>query len=271
MTGVELSVTGVEFTYPSGTRALRGVNLRIGPGEKVAIVGENGAGKTTLVRHLNGIFRPTAGSVVVDGWDTSTKSIAQLAAKVGYVFQNPDEQIFARTVAQDVAFGPKNLGASEEDAAARAEAALQRVGLAGAADHPPHQLSLSERKLVALAGVLAMDTPALVLDEPTTGQDQRGVHMISRVLAEEHAAGRTILAITHDMDFCVENFDRVIVMAQGQIHADGPPGQAFTNEALEIAAVEPPQLMRLAAGLGWGERPQTVPEFLAVWSARADR
>lgn len=257
----------VHFRYPSGVEAVRGVSFAVAPGERVAIVGQNGAGKTTLVRHLNGIFRPSSGTVRVAGSTSADKTIAQLAAQVGYVFQNPDEQLFARTVRADVEFGPKNLGLSPADAAARAEEALATVGLAAEADAHPHHLSLSERKRVALAGVLAMRTPIVVLDEPTTGQDARGVEMIAGIVERLAADGRTVIAITHDMDFCAEHFERVIVMAGGEVLADGDPREVFRQAAvLERAAVEPPQLLRLAEKLGWASRPLTVDQFVDAYA-----
>lgn len=271
MSGVDVRFDDVRFAYPSGTEALRGVSLSISAGERVAIVGQNGAGKTTLVRHLNRIFVPTSGSVHVGEQRTSERTIAQMAAMVGYVFQNPDEQIFARAVLADVMFGPANLGCEESEARERAMAALTTVGLAHEAETHPHQLSLSERKRVALAGVLAMQTPVLVLDEPTTGQDARGVEMISQVVRAVSAEGRTVIAITHDMDFCVEQFDRVVVMTQGQVRADGAPEEVFSRvEVIGAARVEPPQLMRLAERLGWEARPRTVDTFVGT-AARGRR
>lgn len=263
MNGLDIRFDDVRYTYPSGAEALRGVSLEIAAGERVAIVGQNGAGKTTLVRHLNRIFVPTSGTVQVGDWTTQKRSIAEMSARVGYVFQNPDEQIFARTVVADVGFGPRNLGIGEEAARELALQALATVGLAESADIHPHQLSLSERKRVALAGVLAMRTPVLVLDEPTTGQDARGIAMVARVVQEVSAEGRTVIAITHDMDFCVEQFDRVIVMTQGEVRADGIPADVFAQREVTAAArVEPPQLMRLAERLGWSSRPRTVDAFV---------
>ncbi|MCW5951814.1 MAG: ABC transporter ATP-binding protein [Propionibacteriaceae bacterium] len=254
---------GVHFTYPSGVEALRGVSFGVEPGERVAIVGQNGAGKTTLVRHLNGIFQPSAGTVHVGEEPTTGRSIAELARRVGYVFQNPDEQIFASTVRGDVAFGPRNLGRSAEEIADQTMAALETVGLAGHADSHPLHLSLSERKRVALAGVLAMGTEIVVLDEPTTGQDARGVDMIAGVVESLAAQGRTLIAISHDMDFCAEHFDRVVVMAHGEVQADGDPRVVFGRAAaLELAAVEAPQLFRLASHLGWRQRPLRAAEFV---------
>ncbi|MCY7412930.1 MAG: energy-coupling factor ABC transporter ATP-binding protein [Salinibacterium sp.] len=260
---MKVSIEALEFVYPSGLKALDGVDLAVESGSRLGIVGQNGAGKTTLVRHLNGIFQPKAGTVRIGDWETTGRDIADLAARVGYVFQNPDEQLFARTVAGDVSFGPRNLGVAPERIDEVVAQSLERVGLAGEGQTHPYHLSLSERKRVALASVLAMDTPIVVLDEPTTGQDARGVAMIERIVTELNDEGRTVIAITHDMDFCAETFDRVVVMAQGRILADGAPAEVFREaEALDAARVEPPQLTRLSAALGWTEPVLTVGTFV---------
>jgi energy-coupling factor transport system ATP-binding protein len=261
---IDIAITDLVYTYPSGVTALNGVTLAIPAGQRLAIVGQNGAGKTTLVRHLNGIFQPTEGRVEIGDWVTKGRDIAELAARVGYVFQNPDEQLFARNIRDEIGFGPKNLGVPKDEIEQRVTASLSRAGLEGKEDTHPYHLSLSERKRVALASVLAMDTPVVVLDEPTTGQDARGVALIGRVVSDIAAEGRTVIAITHDMDFCAENFDRVLVMAAGQVIADGTPEQAFAQlDALAEAHVEPPQLERLRTELGWGEPVTTVEGFVA--------
>jgi len=267
---MDIVVSGLTFSYPSGVTALNGIDLTVPSGQRLAIVGQNGAGKTTLVRHFNGIFRPTAGSVTIGDWDTRDRDIAELAARVGYVFQNPDEQLFARSIRDEVGFGPKNLGVDADDIPARVARALERSGLPGREDDHPYHLSLSERKRVALASVLAMETPIVVLDEPTTGQDARGVALIGDVVGELAAEGRTVVAITHDMDFCAETFDRVLVMANGRIIADGTPAEAFTRlEALEEAHVEPPQLERLRTGLGMPDPVTTVEGFVDQFATRS--
>lgn len=261
---MDIAVTDVVFTYPSGVTALNGITVSIPSGQRVAIVGQNGAGKTTLVRHFNGIFQPTRGTVAIADWDTKGRDIAELAARVGYVFQNPDEQLFARSIRDEVGFGPKNLGVPKDEIEERVTSSLARAGLAGMEDTHPYHLSLSERKRVALASVLAMQTPIVVLDEPTTGQDARGVALIGAIVGELAAEGRTVVAITHDMDFAASNFDRVLVMADGEVIADGDPDHAFTRlDALAEAHVEPPQLERLRTELGWKDPVSTVDDFVA--------
>ncbi|TDD43020.1 energy-coupling factor ABC transporter ATP-binding protein [Saccharopolyspora elongata] len=247
---MSIEIESLVYRFPSGVTALDGVSLSIRAGEKVAVVGQNGAGKTTLVRHLNGVIKPTAGRVVVDGWDTADHTIAQLATKVGYLFQNPDQQLFARTVRQDVEFGPRNLGHPQSRRAELVTWALEATGLIDRADTHPYELSLSDRKRAALAAVLAMDTPIVVLDEPTTGQDHNAVQNIAKLIETFHGQGKTVVAITHDMDFCAENFDRVISMSAGRVLSDAPPDQAFADEeAVRNAALESPQILRLSQAL----------------------
>ncbi|MCI2417649.1 energy-coupling factor ABC transporter ATP-binding protein [Saccharopolyspora sp. K220] len=247
---MSIEIESLVYRFPNGVTALDGVSLRIDAGERVAIAGQNGAGKTTLVRHLNGIVKPTSGTVTVDGWNTADHSTAQLAAKVGYLFQNPDQQLFARTVRQDVEFGPRNLGYADSRRTELVSWALEATGLTDRADSHPYELSLSDRKRVALAAVLAMDTPIVVLDEPTTGQDHNAVGNIASIIANLHEQGKTVVAITHDMDFCAENFDRTIFLAQGRIITDAPTTEAFTKDAaVNAAALESPQILRLTKAL----------------------
>ena len=265
---MDIEIDSLSFTYPSGVSALRKVSLTIKAGEVVALIGQNGAGKTTLVKHLNGLLQPSLGSVRVGDWDTRERSVAQLAARVGYVFQNPDEQLFQQTVLIEVMFGPCNLGWNAHHVRVQAEAALRLVGLSEAGGRHPYDLSLGQRKRVALASVLAMDTPVIVLDEPTTGQDCAGAELIGRIVDELRQRGKTVIAITHDIDFCAEHFARVVVMAAGRVVLDGPSREVLSQEeALAQADVDPPQLIRLAARLGAVRRfaPLTVDEFLTEW------
>lgn len=263
---MDLLIDALTFTYPAGVTALQDVSLRIESGESVAIVGQNGAGKTTLVKHLNGLLKPTAGQVRVGGWDTRAKSVAQLAGRVGYVFQNPDEQLFESTVWAEVIFGPKNLGWEMERIEAGARKALEATGLSAVAQRHPYDLSASQRKMVALAGVLAMDTPALILDEPTTGQDQAATGRIAQIVEGLKQNGKTVITITHDIDFCAEHFERVVVMAQGRILLDGPARSVLAQaDTLAQTYVDPPQIMRLAGRLGMKTMPLNVEEFVELW------
>ena len=253
-----LDLEGVGFVYPDGTRALDSVDLTIGPGESVAIVGQNGSGKSTLVRHLNGLLRPTEGRVLHDGEDVAGVRTAALAARVGIVFQNPDRQIFAGKVRTEVAFGPKILGRSGTDVEAATRDALAAVGLSDAADANPYDLGYSRRKLLAIASVLAMGTPVVVLDEPTTGQDARGVARVQQVLANLVADGRTVIAISHDMRFVAESFARIVVMGGGRVLLDGSPAEVFAEAAWPVLAssyLEPPYAARVGARLGLGSTP----------------
>ncbi|HET6380302.1 MAG TPA: ABC transporter ATP-binding protein [candidate division Zixibacteria bacterium] len=251
-----IDLDGVTYTYPTrdgAVRALEGVTLTIGPGERVAVVGQNGSGKSTLVRHLNGLLRPTGGEVCFDDRPTRRRSVADLARVVGLVFQDPDRQIFAGTVRAEVEFGPRNLGLRGPALRAVVEQALTTVGLAGDDRTNPYDLGGSRRKLLALASVLAMRTPVLVLDEPTTGQDPRGVATVRHVIDEASAAGRTVIAISHDMEFVAGNFARVIVLRQGRVVADGPPASVFAPDAwptLRSTYLEPPLAAILGERLG---------------------
>jgi energy-coupling factor transport system ATP-binding protein len=238
--------------------ALREVDLAIGSGERVAIIGQNGSGKSTLVRHLNGLLRPTSGRVRHDGEDVAHRTVAQLARSVGLVFQDPERQIFSGSVAAEVEFGPRNLGlrgAALQDAVSEA---LARVGLEAARRTNPYDLGQSGRKLLTLASVLAMRTPVLVLDEPTTGQDRRGTEIVRRVVATASAEGRTVIAISHDMEFVASTFDRVVVLGEGRVVLDGTPAEVFAEgawEMLRATNLEPPLPALIGARLGVGATP----------------
>ncbi len=253
-----ITVEGLVHVYAEGTRALDGVDLSIAAGEAVAIVGQNGSGKSTLVRHLNGLLRPTAGRVMIDRRDAATVRVARLAATVGLVFQDPDRQIFAGRVRTEVAFGPRNLGLRGPALVSAVQAALEAVGLTESTEANPYDLGYSRRKLLGIASILAMGTPVVVLDEPTTGQDSCGVARIQAVVRDLTAAGRTIIAISHDMRFVAETFGRVVVMRAGRIVLDGTPAEVFAEAnwpALAETYLEPPLAARVGARLGVGSTP----------------
>jgi energy-coupling factor transport system ATP-binding protein len=256
--GLSISTQALAFAYPDGTRALLGVDLEVEAGEQVAIIGQNGSGKSTLVRHFNGLLRATSGQVLIGGSQVGQRHVAELARDVGIVFQNPDRQIFAGNVRAEVAFGPRNLGVSGIELDARVAQSLDAVGLAGLDSTNPYDLGFSRRKLLGIASILAMATPVVVLDEPTTGQDARGVARVRSIVADLSAAGRTVIAVSHDMRFVAESFSRVVVMQAGRVILDGTPAEVFAESnwaALAGSYVEPPLSARIGFDLGLGATP----------------
>lgn len=262
-------IRNLEFSYRPGTSVLHGINLRL-DARPTAIIGQNGAGKTTLVKLLKGLLRPTGPSIWFRGEDISHKTVAALAAQVGYVFQNPDDQIFRYNVLDEVMFGPLNIGMSEEQAREKSRAALALTGLSDQENSNPYDLELNERKMVAIASVLAMDPDVLILDEPTIAQDMMGRRRIADIVRTLSAQGKLVLAILHDMDFVAECFDRVVVMAQGQVVADGSPRQVFADSAaLQAARLDPPHVTQLCTRLGYDGVFLTVEEFLDACGCQA--
>lgn len=261
---MQVDLKDVHFTYPGEVCALSGINFSVSSGERVAIVGQNGAGKTTLVKHINGLLRPTAGQVLLDGKDTADLSIAKLSRYVGYVFQNPDIQLFSTSVEEEVAFGPTNLGFTGDDLERMISFALKITGLEDSRKTNPYDLSPSWRKMVAFASVLAMDSQIVILDEPTTGQDAVMIESMRNIISQLSAQGKTVIAITHDIDFGVEIFPRLIAMSQGRIILDGPTIDVIAQERkLEETYVNPPQLTRLGNRLGFPVPVTTNQEFLS--------
>ena len=262
-------IRNLEFSYRPGTPVLHGINLQL-DARPTAIIGQNGAGKTTLVKLLKGLLRPTGPSIWFRGEDISHKTVAALAAQVGYVFQNPDDQIFRYNVLDEVMFGPLNIGMSEEQARKKSRAALALTGLSDQENSNPYDLELNERKMVAIASVLAMDPDVLILDEPTIAQDMMGRRRIADIVRTLSAQGKLVLAILHDMDFVAECFDRVVVMAQGQVVADGSPRQVFADSAaLQAARLDPPHVTQLCTRLGYDGVFLTVEEFLDACGCQA--
>jgi len=246
-----IQISDLVFRYlPGGPEVLRGVNVRIEVGEFIALIGQNGAGKTTLAKHFNGLLKPSSGTVRVLGRDTRTAPVADLARSVGYVYQNPDHQIFAQRVRAEAAFGPRNLGLSQAEVDRRVDEALVLVGLQDLADEFAFSLGRGQRQKLAVASVLAMEPPILVVDEPTTGLDQAGARGILDLLSRWNADGRTIVTITHDMTLVAERVPRTIVVNDGRILADGPTRQVLSDTALlRTAYLRPPQATRIAQRL----------------------
>ena len=252
-TPATLTIEKLVHRYPNDVEAVRGVSLVFRPGEAVAILGQNGSGKTTLVKHANGLLRPAEGDVRIDGASIAGRRVDELAATVGFVFQSPDDQLFERSVEREVGFGPRNIGFDATITGRLVDVALGAVGLAGQRTTNPYDLDLSQRKLVALASVLATDPAIVVLDEPTAGQDPDGVARVGEVIRALRDAGRTVIAITHDMEFAATSFDRIVVMRRGEVVADGPPGAVLGGGNAELLAstgLTPPPAARIARALG---------------------
>jgi energy-coupling factor transport system ATP-binding protein len=215
-----VQVDNVRFQYPSGVEALRGVSLAIGAGERVALLGRNGAGKSTLLRHMNGLLRPTSGEVLVAGTDTRKTTVARCARQVGIVFQDIRNQLFARTVRDELRFGPRNLGYQAAQAEALIERSLEQLGLTAVADQHPYDLPPALRRLVAIGAVLAMDSDVLILDEPTAGLDNPSIDLLVALARDLAARGKSIVVVSHDLDFCFEALDRVVLLQEGQVALD---------------------------------------------------
>lgn len=251
MSELAIRVLGLCYAYKSQPKqALEGINLSVRHGEFVGIIGENGAGKTTLLKNLVGLLRPTSGRIEIHGLDASQLAVSELATHVGFVLQNPDQQLFAQTVEAEVAFGPRNLGLEAEEVARRVEDAMEATGLSAFRDEFPPALSKGDRAKVVIASVLAMQPDIIILDEPTTGQDYRGCHQIMRIARQLYHQGRTVLVVTHDMSLVAEYAERTIVMNQGKVLLDEGTASVFAHpEILGRAGVIPPQITRLSQRL----------------------
>jgi energy-coupling factor transport system ATP-binding protein len=248
-----VAVRGLTFHYPDGTPGLAGVDLDVGTNELLALVGRNGSGKTTLSKCLNGLLRPARGSVRVDGVDTRSRGIVgKLATRVGYVFQNPDHQLFNRTVHQEIAYGPRNLGLSEAETEARVLEAARAAGVPAASfDEHPFFLTKGIRQRVAIASILAMRPRVLVVDEPTTGQDFRQSLEVMEFLRRLWLdGGHSVVIVTHDMDLVARYSERTVLLAGGRVLADGPTRQVLTDPGLLARSrLLPTQATRLAHAL----------------------
>jgi energy-coupling factor transporter ATP-binding protein EcfA2 len=257
-----VNVQQAEFAYESGTTTLAGVSLTIRGGDFLAIIGQNGSGKTTLAKLLNGLLRPQRGSVLLQGTDVGTLPLDRVAADVGYVFQNPDHQIFAATVLEEVSFGPRNLKLLEGEVERRVAAALDAVGLTGCEDEDPFLLGKGQRQRLAVASLLALHPKLLILDEPTTGLDYLEQRRMMELIAQLHRGGMTVAMITHSPWVVAEYATRAVLMHQGRILFDGPLRGLFADEALMARArFHAPEITRLGRRLG--VTPLSVAELVA--------
>lgn len=254
-----ISVENVSFYYSSGVEALKNISIEIGENEFIAIMGENGAGKTTLVKHLNGILKPTKGNVYVNGLNTKKQSVAELSREVGLVFQNPDHQLFCETVEEEIAFGLRNFGFSEKSISEKITWVLEFLDLKRYRMSSPFMLSGGERKRVALAAVLAWNPSVVVLDEPTIGQDYAQKDRLRRLILQLHSQGKTIIMVTHDVEFVADCNPKVVMMADGRILANVTAKEGLTDyELVSKASLIPPQITQLFHKLSDLDVPQNV-------------
>lgn len=262
MTSNRISVQNLHFGYDKETPVLKGINLNFND-SATAIIGENGSGKTTFVKLLKGLLKPVSGSIYLKGQNTAGTTVAKLARDIGLVFQNPNDQIFKSTVLDEVLFGPLNIGQTMAQAKFNAEKALDLVGLSQFNQVHPYDLGLSDRKLVCIAAVLAMDTEIVIFDEPTIAQDYYGKERIKQIIKTLRNQGKLVITISHDLDFVAETFERIIVFHDGQVLLDDHPQAVFQDQALlKDAHLELPSITQLGRRLGFKNTLLTIDELI---------
>lgn len=243
MTNIQLSTENLSFTYPDGTQALKNINIEIEKGEKVAIIGPNGAGKSTLFSHFNGLTEPTSGCVKIEDKPISFEKdeLLKVRQKVGIVFQDPNDQLFAPTVKEDIAFGPMNLGLSYDEVEKRVEDALKMVGMENYEDKTPHHLSGGQQKRIAIAGIIAMKPELMILDEPTAGLDPDGVEKVLNIMNQLNEEGMTLIISSHDIDMISKYADKIFVLYNGELIESGNKNKIFSDmELLKKAHLRTP-------------------------------
>jgi energy-coupling factor transport system ATP-binding protein len=249
----------LQHVYSGRVMALSGVDLKIGRGEFLAIIGQNGSGKTTLTKHFNGLLKPTSGDVIINGLNTKNASIAELAKRVGYVFQNPDHQLCTRTVQEELSFGPRNIGVEPAEIKSRVDSVIKTFALERYRQTHPFLLGRADRLRVAVCSILTMEPEIIAVDEPTTGQDMRQSYELMEMLKGLNEHGRTIIFITHNMRLVAEYARRTIVMRQGSIVMDDKTSEIFSHpDILADTFLSPPQITQLGQQLGEYGIPQGV-------------
>lgn len=258
----KIEVRDLHFSYNKEDKILKGISLNFDR-EPTAIIGQNGAGKTTFVKLLKGLLKPDSGDIFIMGINTRETTAAELAKYIGLVFQNPNDQIFKNKVLDEVMFGPLNIGQDHKKAKENSLRALDMVGLKELYDKNPYDLSLSERKLISIASIIAMETEIIIFDEPTIAQDYTGKEKIKGIIKELVKRGKLVLTIIHDMDFVAETFDRTIVFQDGKVLLDGSTREVYSNSGiLYDAYLEPPHVTQLCNKLGYNDTFLTVDEFI---------
>lgn len=259
---MKIELKNVDFSYDNKNKVLKNLSLEIKDNESVAVIGQNGSGKTTLVKQLNGILKPTGGDILFDGASIIKKSVAELSRHVGYVFQNPDDQLFLSTVLKELEFGPKQLRFGNEKIEQCVKNASEICGLEELLESHPLDLGAAKKKFCTIAAVLAMDTEVVIFDEPTMGQDTKGVKRLSEIVHHLKNMRKTCITISHDMKFVAANFERVIVLMQGQVLLDGTPEEVFSKpDLLSRSFITPPPITRVCQKCGIGDHVFTVDAF----------
>ena len=268
-----ISLHEASYTYPNdGVVALDSMSVEVGEGEIVGVMGQNGSGKTTFTKLLNGLLRPTSGSVFINGRDTSRYSVQALAPHVGYVFQNPNHQVFANTVAEELAFGPLNIGHTPEEVAERVAEAAEFFELGAIMQLHPYRISFPMRKLVGIASIFTMRPQVFILDEPTTGQDHKTSSVIDRLILRLGERGNTVICVSHDMPLIAHVTKRALVMWNGKLIADAPPREIFSDKLImERTHLTPPQITQLSMRMpGRASRPGALSIAELVASVRSE-
>lgn len=249
-TDLAIKVEDARYSYPAGNVvALSGVNLEVKKGELLGIIGQNGSGKTTLTKLLNRLLKPTSGNVYVNGMLTTPRTVQEMSGHIGYVFQNPNHQLFARTVKDELEFGPKNIGADEDDISKRVEDAVEFFGLQPYMEEHPYRVSFPIRKLVGIASVVTMRPSIIILDEPSTGQDHQTTRIINSLMRRLASDGTTVICVSHDMPLLADVVERVIVMRDTKIVSDATPRDVFADRDLMLTTnLQAPQITEIALG-----------------------
>jgi energy-coupling factor transport system ATP-binding protein len=266
---MKIEVANLHHVYPTGEEALKGITFTIEGTQPVAIIGQNGSGKTTLAKHLNGLLRPTSGDVLLNGASITTQSAAKWSRHVGYMFQNPDEQLFLDAVQKELEFGPRRLKMPKDKMNERVQYAAEVCGLSNLMHKHPFDLTPVQKKFCAIASIISMDPEVFILDEPTGGQDLHGVRMLSEVVQTLSKDGKLCLTISHDMKFVVENFPRVVVLCMGEVLLDGTPEEVFSQvETLAKSYVTPPPITRIGQAVGLTQTVFSVSELTSEIESR---
>lgn len=270
-TSPTIEIQNVSFSHTPTSQIFDDLNLSFTPGA-CAIVGQNGTGKTTLLKILRGLLTPKSGSVLLNGKDIAECTVPSLAKDIGFVFQNPDDQIFESTVMREVMFGLLKIGIDKSQALIQAKESLKLVGLLDKSEVNPYDLSLCERKMVSIASILAMDTQVVILDEPTIAQDDCGKNCIESIIKHLVLQGKTVIAVLHDMNFVARVFNRVVVLSNGKVLFDGTTRDAFMQDnILSSAQLDKPDVVKLCEKLGYENTFLSVEEFVNEYRERNNR